>query len=285
MLHETTLQEVTLVRLPEAPGVSVHLNNSADSAKSLLVPAEQLVSITVSWTPTQFTTLHDSLHFSWRKEHLHVVLSGKATAPPPSALIHAAGKRTMSDISDTPCKAGSVLPHTPTGQKVVKTQRVGISPGHPTFEAAMRNSTAATPSRQRAGDTPGLSRYAAEVASDGVQVGSFLGRIQELANSPEAAPPERPRVRLKRCAGKVPLKSLRLSVNQQVVTEPLMSLAAKPTSAAARHGAPASRNGSSGDPGKIGHQGFSFFHSGYNRLLLAVNVTNYMCAGAIQYTV
>ncbi|KAA6419435.1 MAG: abnormal spindle-like microcephaly-associated protein [Trebouxia sp. A1-2] len=160
----------------------------------------------------QTSTLHDSLRLLWRRTQLQVVLSGKATAPPQSALMHAAVKRTVSDISNTPFEAGFALPQTPTGQKVVKSQRVGsISPGHPTFEAALRNSTAATPSRRQAADnTLGLSRYALEAAPDTLALpaaqSQFADRLTEVAISDQPAPPKRPQVRLKRSAGAVPLR-------------------------------------------------------------------------------
>ena len=259
-----------MIKLPEALGVKVHLNSVkpgiSDRPNQLTIPAEQDVSIAISWSPTQSGTLHDSLHFQWKKAHLHVALSGKATAPPPSALMYAAVKRTVSDIGDTPLKANSALPHTPTGQKVVKSQRVGgISPGHPTFEAAMRNSTAATPARRRAGDTPGLSRYAIEAAPDAAQAPAFADRLNELAGSPKHAPPERSRVRLRRCAGTVPLRSLRISVNQQPDAAPSVTALAKPAfvSAVTKAGEPVIRAGSSKRSGSLTSKTFSFFHSGY----------------------
>ncbi len=214
----------------------------------------------------QSCTLQANLQFSWRKLSLPVVLSGKATAPPPSALLYANVKRTVSDFSDTPRKAGSILPQTPTGQKVVKSQRLGgISPGHPTFEAALRNSTAATPSRRRAADTPGMSRYAMEAAPDAMQAAPFADRLKEFADSPECIPvlSERPRLRLKRSAGTVPLRSLRLSVNQQAEAMPSRALVTKLTAAAAKPGEPSGRAGSSRAQGSTAIKGFSFFHSGY----------------------
>ena len=220
-------------------------------------------------------SLQHSLQFLWRTSHLHVVLSGKAVAPPPSALMYAAVKRTMSDISDGPYTAGSALPQTPTGQKVVKSQRVGgISPGHPTFEAAMRNSTANTPSRRQAGDTPGLSRYALEAASNTPQAASFADRLKDLANSPEPAPPARPRVRLKRTAGTAPLRSLRLSVNQQLDTVPATAAMIKPAAALGKTAELAGRAGGVRKAGTVSTKGFSFFHSGYHLL--------HICCGAGQ---
>ena len=256
--------------MPEVLGLKVHLcGSAADAFSKLVVPAEQHVCISVSWTPTQTSTLHDSLQLLWKKTQLQVVLSGKATAPPQSALIHAAVKRTVSDISDTPFQAGFALPHTPIGQKVVKSQRVGgISPGHPTFEAALRNSTAATPSRRRPADvTPGLSRYALEAAPDATALPAaqlrFADRLTEVANSPQLAPPKRPQVRLKRSAGAVPLRSLRLSVNQQPDAMPAQAVLTKLASVRGKTVEAASRRGSSKKAEPVATKGFSFFHSEY----------------------
>lgn len=264
------MQEVLLLSLPEVLGLKVHLcNSAADAFSKLVVPAERHVCISVSWTPTQSSTLHDSLQLLWKKTQLQVVLSGKATAPPQSALMHAAVKRTVSDISDTPFEAGFALPQTPTGQKVVKSQRLGgISPGHPTFEAALRNSTAATPSRRRAADdTPGLSRYALEAAPKTLALPAaqpqFADRLTEVANSPQPAPPKRPQVRLKRSAGAVPLRSLRLSVNHQSDAMPAQAVPTKPASARGKTVEAAGRGGSSRKAGPVATKGFSFFHSEY----------------------
>ncbi len=275
------MQEVLLLSLPEVFGLKVHLcGSAADAFSKLVVPAEQHVCFSVSWTPTQTSTLHDSLQLLWKKTQLQVVLSGKATAPPRSALMHAAVKRTVSDISDTPFEAGFALPHTPNGQKVVKSQRVGgISPGHPTFEAALRNSTAATPSRRRAADdTPGLSRYALEAAPDTLALPAaqfqFADRLTEVANSPQPAPPKRPQVRLKRSAGAVPLRSLRLSVNQQPDAMPAQAVLTKPASVRGKTLEAAGRGGSSRKAGPVASKGFSFFHSEY--VCLQVHLTSSM---------
>lgn len=264
------MQEVLLLSLPEVLGLKVHLcGSSADAISKLVVPTEQHVCISVSWTPTQTSTLHDSLQLQWKKTRLQIVLSGKATAPPQSALMHAAVKRTVSDISNTPFEAGFALPHTPTGQKVVKSQRVGgISPGHPTFEAALRNSTAATPSRRRAAeDTPGLSRYALEAAPGALALPAaqfrFADRLTEVANSPQPVPPKRPQVRLKRSAGAVPLRSLRLSVNQQPDAMPAQAVLTKPAAVRGKTVEAAGRGGSSRKAGPVATKGFSFFHSEY----------------------
>ena len=221
------------------------------------VPAEQSISILVSWHPAEAAALHDSLQFTWRRTTLLVSLSGKAVAPPPSALMYAAVKRAASDISST-CKEGAVLPATSTGQKVVKSQRLGgISPGHPTFEAAMRNSTVATSNRRQPGSTPGLSRYAVEA----MPKASLAERLEEMAASPEKAKAtkERPRLRMRR-PGAAPLRSLRLSVNQQSDSVPAEGLALKPAPAAASG---QNRAGDRAKQGSKAHKGFSFFHSGY----------------------
>ena len=263
------MQEVILLSLPEVHGLKLHLYGSAaDALSKVVVPAEQHVCINVSWTPIQTSTLHDSLRLLWRRTQLQVVLSGKATAPPQSALMHAAVKRTVSDISNTPFEAGFALPQTPTGQKVVKSQRVGsISPGHPTFEAALRNSTAATPSRRQAADnTLGLSRYALEAAPDTLALpaaqSQFADRLTEVAISDQPAPPKRPQVRLKRSAGAVPLRSLRLAVNQQPDVMPAQAVLTKPASVRGKTEA-AGRGGSSRQAGPVATKGFSFFHSEY----------------------
>ena len=239
---------------PDIPGLKVHFDNLS----KMSVPAEQSISILVSWHPTEAAALHDSLQFTWRRTTLLVALSGKAVAPPPSALMYAAVKRAASDISSTPCKEGAVLPATPTGQKVVKSQRLGgISPGHPTFEAAMRNSMVATTNRRQPGSTPGLSRYAVEA----MPKASLAERLEEMAASPEKAKAtkDRPRLRMRR-PGAAPLRSLRLSVNQQSDSVPAEGLAVKPAAAMTAVG-----QNKAGDRAKQGfkaHKGFSFFHSG-----------------------
>ena len=183
-----------------------------------------------------------------------MVLVGKATMPPQSALVNAAVKRAASDVSSTPIRACPSLPETPTGQKVIKSQRVGgISPGHPTFEAAMRNSTAATPSRQRPAQTPGPSRYAIQAATDIATAPAFETRLQGMSDSPMALVPEKPRVRAKRAAGTVPLRSLRLSVNQQ----------AEPARPAEKLAKAARKSAADGSRQTKPTKGFSYFHSGY----------------------
>lgn len=189
-----------------------------------------------------------------------MLLVGRATAPAPSALMNAAIKRSATDVSATPSKASLGLPETPTGQKVIKSQRLGgISPGHPTFEAALRNSTTATPSRQHAGHTPGPSRYALEAAPDRAlaPAPAFVTRLQEMADSPRPALPENPKARLKRAAGTVPLRSLRLSVNQQA--EPAKP--SGPTTRQASEKAMSKATAGAHSQAKA-TRGFSFFHSG-----------------------
>lgn len=212
----------------------------------------------VTWTPTHPGNLHEPLQLQWLHEQLHVLLVGRAAAPAPSALQNAAIKRSASDISGTPTKASLCLPETPTGQKVVKSQRLGgISPGHPTFEAALRNSTTAMPSRH-AGHTPGPSRYALEAAPDRAAASTlFEARLQEMADSPKPAQPEQPRVRLKRAASILPLRSLRLSLNQQPES-------AKPPGPSTRQGLAkaVSKAGAGANSQAKVTRGFSFFHSG-----------------------
>ena len=241
--------------------MKVYSDTAAGQLERLTVPPEHHVTFQVTWAPTHPGNLHESLQLLWHQEELHVLLVGKATAPAPSALVNAAIKRSATDISDTPIKASLCLPDTPTGQKVFRSQRLGgISPGHPTFEAALRNSTTATPSRQRPGHTPGPSRYAPEAAPDRAlaPAPAFEARLQEMADSPKPALPEKPRVRLKRAAGTVPLRSLRLSVNQQVEPAKLSGPTTRLASAKAAGKAAAGANSQA-----KATRGFSFFHSGY----------------------
>lgn len=247
--------QVQVLQVPE--GLDVKLcSDTAGQLKRLTVPPEHHVVLQITWNPIHPGTLHETLQLLWNQEQLHVLLVGKAAAPAPSALVNAATKRAASDITNTPIKASLCLPETPTGQKVIKSQRLGgISPGHPTFEAAMRNSTAATPSRRQAGNTPGPSRYALEAVPEATAVSAFEARLQDMADSPRPALPERPRVRLKRPAGTVPLRSLRLSVNQQAEPAKLSVPSAKQGAAKAVGIAAA------GSQAKA-TKGFSFFHSG-----------------------
>lgn len=241
--------------------MKVYSNTAAGQLERLTVQAESHVTLQVTWTPTHPGNLHESLQLLWNQEELHVLLVGRATAPAPSALTNAAIKRSVTDISDTPTKASLCLPETPTGQKVIKSLRLGgISPGHPTFEAALRNSTTATPSRRNAGHTPGPSRYALEAAPDRAlaPAPAFEARLHEMADSPKPALPEKPRVRLKRAAGTVPLRSLRLSFNQQA--EP-----AKPSGPTTRQASAkaASKATASANSQAKASRGFSFFHWGW----------------------
>ena len=247
-----------VLQAPKDLGVEVCTETAAGHLLRLTVPPEYHVILQVTWNPTHPGNLHETLQVLWHQEQLHVLLVGKATAPAPSALNHAAIKRSASDITSTPVKASLCLPETPTGQKVVKSQRLGgISPGHPTFEAAMRNSTTATPSRRQAGSTPGPSRYAIEAAPEQAAAPAFEARLQQMAHSPTAAVPERPRVRLKRAPGIVPLRSLRLSVNHQAEPAKLSGLTTKQGSAKAVGVAAAGTNSQT-----KATKGFSFFHSG-----------------------
>ena len=247
-----------VLQAPSSLGIKVSTEIAAGHLERLTVPPEHHVFLRVTWNPTHAGNLHETLQFLWHQEQLHVLLVGKATAPAPSALNHAAIKRSASDITSTPVKASLCLPETPTGQKVIKSQRVGgISPGHPTFEAAMRNSTTATPSRQKAESTPGPSRYAQQAASDRAAAPAFEARLQEMADSPNPAVPERPRVRLKRAPGTVPLRSLRLSVNQQAEPVKLCGPITKQGLAKAMGIAAAGTNIQA-----KATKGFSFFRSG-----------------------
>ena len=234
--------------------MEVHGDNAVGQSDRLIVIAENHVIIKVTWTPTHPGNLHETLQLSWLQEQLAVVLVGQAMAPAQSALMNAAVKRSVLDIPSTPIKAGPCFPETPTGQKVIKSQRVGgISPGHPTFEAAMRNSTAATPSRRRHGDTTGSSRYATWPAPDTAAAPAFEARLQEMSGSPTAVLPQKSRSRLKRAAGTVPLRSLRLSVNQRVEPAKPSGLGVKALCKAAVDGKVHTKS----------TNGFSFFHSGY----------------------
>lgn len=251
--------QICIIQPPEGLSAEHHCDEAIGHSDRLTVSAEHHVVIKVTWTPTHPGKLHETLQLAWQQEQLAVVLVGRATAPAQSALMNAAVKRSVSDITSTPIKACPCFPETTTGQKVIKSQRVGgISPGQPTFEAAMRNSTAATPNRRRPGDTAGTSRYGTEAAADTAAAPAFEARLQEMSDSPKPALPQRPRTRLKRAAGTVPLRSLRLSVNQQ--EEP------------ARHSGPSAKEGSAKALGKAAMdgksqaestKGFSFFHSGY----------------------
>lgn len=263
--------QVQVLHLPEGLGVKVCIEAAAEQVEGLTVPSEHHVVLQICWDPTRPGNLHETLQFLWHQEQLHVLLVGKATAPAPSALMNAATKRAASDITNTPVKASLCLPETPTGQKVIKSQRLnGISPGHPTFEAAMRNSTAATPSRRQAANTPGPSRYALEAAPERAAP-AFEARLQEMADSPKPAVPERPRVRLKRAAGTVPLRSLRLSVNQQAEPAKLSGLTTLQGSTKGSARAVSMAAAGTNSQAKA-TKGFSFFHSGCVTTYLAVLV-------------
>ena len=248
--------QVQVIQACEDLSVKVDSDTTAGRSERLTVPPEHHVVLQVTWNPTCPGNLHEALQFQWHQEQLHVLLVGKATAPAPSALTNAASKRSASDISNI--KASLCLPETPTGHKVIKSQRLGgISPGHPTFEAAMRNSSTATPSRWQAPNTPGPSRYAIEAAPERVAAPAFEARLQEMADSPKPALPERPKVRLKRAAGTVPLRSLRLSINQHAEPAKLPGPSARQGPAKALRKAAAGTNSQA-----KATRGFSFFHSG-----------------------
>ena len=250
--------QVQVLQAAKGLGVKVCSETTLGQLERLTVPPEHHVFLRVTWNPTHPGKLHETLEFLWHQEQLHVLLVGKATAPAPSALNNAAIKRSASDITSTPVKASLCLPETPTGQKVIKSQRLGgISPGHPTFEAAMRNSTAATPGRRQAANTPGPSRYALQASAERAAAPAFEARLQEMADSPQPGVPERPRMRLKRAAGTVPLRSLRLSVNQQAEPAKLPGPTTRQRSAKAVGIAAAGTYSQA----KV-TKGFSFFHSG-----------------------
>ena len=246
-----------MISLPDAPGLSIDFERLTDSKNTVTVPAEQTVSMVISWMPDEACILQGSLQFAWRRVTLHVALSGKAVAPPPSALVYAAVKRAAADIGSSPSSELAVLPQTPTRQQIVKSRRIGISPGHPTFEAAMRNSTIVPPtSRHQAGNTPGLSRYATEAMPKAY----LADRREELAASPETAPVSKPKPRLRRPVA-APLRSLKLSVNQHQTDKTAHeAVAAKTANAKAASGL--SKAGGTAKKGQAAHRGFSFFHSG-----------------------
>lgn len=208
--------------------------------------------------------MQEALYCQWDKERLKVLLYGTAAALPVSTLMHASVKRAFTDTNSNVIQ----LPQTPAGQKVVKSQRVGaISPGHPTFEAAMRSITAATPSR--GAGTPGLSRYATEVAVTQAQspACTFAARLQDVADTPpKPTVSEKPRVRLKQASGRAPMRALKLSIQQPTVASGTTDTAAIPISAAstARKLPAASKvDTTTSRSGKVATKGFSHFHSRY----------------------
>lgn len=194
--------------------------HSAYDSIQLTVAAASLTSLSITWCPQQAGTMQEILHFQWDNERLKVLLYGTAAALPVSSLMHASVRRAFTDFGCDKLQ----LPQTPAGQKVVKSQRLGgISPGHPTFEAALRSITAATPGR--GAGTPGPSRHAHEAATDKMQspVLTFAARLQDVADSPpKPAVLDRPRTRLKQASGKVPMRAFKLSANQSAAKPSLI---------------------------------------------------------------
>ena len=228
----------------------------------MAIAAASIASISITWCPQRAGTLHDFLYCQWDKERLKVLLYGSTPALPVSSLMHASVKRAFADTSDSQ----PLLPQTPAGQKVIKSQRAGgISPGHPTFEAAMRSVTAATPGRAAA--TPGLSRYGGEAASHKPQspAFTFAARLQDVADSPpKPAVADRPRLRMKQASGRAPMRTLKLSADQSAaasavtgkVTKPVLSLPSVQQLAANRN-----RENRVTERSNAPSQGFRYFHS------------------------
>lgn len=232
-----------------------------DSSIQLNIAAASAASISITWSPQQAGALQDFLYCQWDKERLKVLLYGTTSALPVSSLMHASVKRALTDTSSSK----PLLPQTPAGQKVVKSQRVGgISPGHPTFEAAMRSVTAATPGRGAA--TPGLSRYANEAPSQKAQSAlTFAARLQDVADSPpKPAVADRPKLRMKQASGRAPMRTLTLSTDQSAavpvvtgkVTNSVLSVPSVQQLAANRN-----QENRLPDRSKASSQGFSYFHS------------------------
>lgn len=188
----------------------VSLQPETSDKKQLILEAISTASISVAWSPQMSGAMQEALHCQWDRERLKVLLYGTAAAVPLSTLMHDSVKSTILDVSSSVIQ----LPQTPSGQKFAKCQRIGgISPGHPTFEAAMRSATAVKPGA----GTPGLSRYASEAALARAQspVDTFAARLQRVADSPpKPIVQERPRVRPKQVSGRAPMRALKLAIQQ-----------------------------------------------------------------------
>ena len=206
---------VALETLPQHQGLVLHSKQSADLAEEssiqLMVAPASHATLSIAWTPQHSGTMQVALYFQWGSQLLKVQLFGSAPALPVSSLMHASIKSAVLDASP------SHLALTPAGQKLMKAQRAGgISPGHPTFEAALRSIKAAPASK--GANSPGLSRYAAESAPSTLQSpapSTFAARLQAAADSPpKPALLSKPRVRLKSAPGRAPMKSLQLSIGQ-----------------------------------------------------------------------
>ena len=261
---------MTVDYLPENHGLSIamkgHRPLADDGSIQLTIAAASVASISITWSPQQAGTLQDFLYCQWDKERLKVLLYGTTPALPVSSLMHASVKRALTDTSGTEGGQKPLLPQTLAGQKVVKSQRVGgISPGHPTFEAAMRSVTAATPGRGAA--TPGLSRYANKAASQKAQSPAltFAARLQDVADSPpKPAVADRPKLRMKQASGRAPMRTLKLSTDHSAavqvvtgkVTKSVLSVPSVQQLAANRN-----QENRLPDRSKASRQGFSYFHS------------------------
>lgn len=286
------VQMLALETLPQDQGLALHSKQSEgladESSIQLTVAPASHAMICITWTPQRSGTMQTALYFQWGSQLLKVQLYGSAPALPVSSLMHASIKSAVSDTS--PCHLSS----TPAGQKLMKAQRAGgISPGHPTFEAALRSIKAATASKNA--DSPGFSRYAAEAAPSTLQSpapSAFAAWLQAAADSPpKPALLSKPRVRLKSASGRAPMKSLQLSIGQPTAAPDAAAkektVAAKASGAAAKFTRPSARAASETSAlanansalsnaqakpasqhrllqsSNAEHKGFAYFHSRY----------------------
>lgn len=265
MLVHFAVQVVTFEELRADFSLSimnkVSLQSDLSSNRQLTLEAFSTASISVAWSPQLSGSMQEALHCQWDRERLKVLLFGTAAAVPPSTLMHRDSvNSSIPDVSSSIIQ----LPQTPTGQKFARCQRVGgISPGHPTFEAAMRSATAVKPGV----GTPGLSRYASEaaLAKAPSPVDTFAARLQRVADSPpKPVAQERPRVRPKQASGRAPMRALKLSIQQPAAASiPAGNAAIAAPAAPVLQLAPAGfrANSIAARPRTAASKGFNHFHT------------------------